>query len=304
MSLELLNNPFFVTIQDRGRFSYSHLGVSNSGVMDEYAYFIANKLLNNALDTNVLEIGCSNVVLKVNKNTTISITGAQCEFFINDELKPIWQNYNLIKGDIIKIGKIISGNWIYLVVKDGFNLEKELGSFSTTIKENIGGLDGNRLKFGDILPFNKSKKLNKTFLKKELIPKYEDELILRVVLSCQYKDFSKEQLEKFFSNTYIVSKDFNRMACKLQGESINCNINGIISEGISFGSIQIPKDGKPIVLLKERQTIGGYPKIGSVLAVDCFKLAQARVDTKIKFQEISQEEALEKTRIFYSSTIS
>ena len=304
MSLERLNNPFFVTIQDRGRFFYSHLGVSNSGVMDEYAYFIANKLLKNPLDTNVLEIGCSNVVFKVNKNTTISITGAQCEFFINDELKSSWQSYSVKKSDIIKISKIISGNWIYLAVKDGFNLTKELGSFSTTIKENIGGLDGNRLKIGDILPFNKSKKLNKTFLKKELIPKYEDELILRVVLSCQYKDFSKEQLEKFFSNSYIVSKDFNRMACKLQGEPINCNINGIISEGISFGSIQIPKDGKPIILLKERQTIGGYPKIGSVLAVDCFKLAQARVDTKIKFQEISQEEALEKTRIFYSSTIS
>ena len=89
MSLELLNNPFFVTIQDRGRFSYSHLGVSNSGVMDEYAYFIANKLLKNHLDTNVLEIACSNVLLKVNKTTTISITGAQCEFFRNDELKPL-----------------------------------------------------------------------------------------------------------------------------------------------------------------------------------------------------------------------
>lgn len=301
MSLELLNNPFFVSIQDKGRFSYSHLGVSNSGVMDEYAYFIANKLLKNPLDTNVLEIGCSNVVLKVNKNTIIAITGAQCEFFINDELKPIWQNYNLKKGDILKIGKIISGNWIYLAVKDGFNLTKELGSFSTTIKENIGGLNGNRLKFGDILPFNKSKKLNKTFLKKDLIPKYEDELILRVVLSCQYKDFSKEQLEKFFSNTYTVSKDFNRMACKLQGEPINCNTNGIISEGISFGSIQIPKDGKPIVLLKERQTIGGYPKIGSVIAVDCFKLAQSKIGTKIKFQEILYEEALEKIRIYYSS---
>lgn len=299
MSLELLNNPFFVTVQDRGRFSYSHLGVSNSGVMDEYAYFIANKLLKNHLDTNVLEIGCSNVVLKVNKNTTIAITGAQCEFFINDKLKPIWQNYNLKKGDIVKIGKILSGNWIYLAVKNGFSLTKELGSFSTTIKENIGGLDGNRLKIGDVLPFNKSKKLNKTFLKKELIPKYEDELILRVVLSSQYKDFPKEQLGKFFSNIYTVSKDFNRMACKLHGEPINCNIDGIISEGISFGSIQIPKDGKPIVLLKERQTIGGYPKIGSVLAVDCFKLAQARTNTKIKFQEISYNEALEKTRNFY-----
>ncbi len=300
MSLELLNNPFFVTIQDRGRFSYSHLGVSNSGVMDEYAYFIANKLLKNSLDTNILEIGCSNVIFKVNKSTTISITGANCEFFINDELKSIWQNHSVKKGDILKIGKILNGNWSYLAVKDGFYLKKELGSFSTTIKENLGGLDGNRLKIGDVLPFNKSKKLAKSFLKNELIPKYEDELILRVLLSSQYKEFSKIELEKFFSNTYLVTKEFNRMACKLDGKAINCNIDGIISEGISYGSIQIPKDGKPIILLKERQTIGGYPKIGSILTIDCFKLSQAKFNTQVKFKEISYTEALKETRKFYS----
>ena len=97
MSLELINNPFFVTLQDKGRFSYAHLGVTNSGVMDEYAYFIANKLLENSLDTNVLEIGCSNVIFKVNKNTTLAITGASCEFFINDEKKELWQNYEVKK---------------------------------------------------------------------------------------------------------------------------------------------------------------------------------------------------------------
>lgn len=300
MSLELLNNPFFVTIQDKGRFFYSHLGISNSGVMDEYAYFIANNLLKNSLDTNILEIGCSNVIFKVNKDTTIAVTGANCEFFINDELKSIWQNYNVRRGDILKIGKIISGNWIYLAVKNGFILTKELGSFSTTIKENLGGLDGNRLKKGDILFFKKSEKLSKSFFKKEFIPEYKDILTLRVVLSSQYKEFSKIQLKKFFSNTYFVSKDFNRMACKLEGEAISCNINGIISEGISFGSIQIPKDGKPIILLKERQTIGGYPKIGYVLDIDCFTLSQAKFHTKIRFQEISYEESLEKSRKFYS----
>ena len=301
MSLELLNNPFFVTIQDRGRFSYSHIGVTNSGVMDEYAYFIANKLLKNPLDTNILEIGCSNVVFKVNKNTTISITGAFCEFFINDKPKELWQSYEVKKNDILKIGKIINGNWVYLAVFGGFNIEKEFGSNSTSIKENLGGLDGNRLQKGDILSFNKTEELNKTFLKKEFIPKYENELVLRVILSYQYKDFSKDEIEKFFSSDYFVTKDFNRMAFKLQGNKINCDIDGIISEAIAFGSIQIPKDGQPIVLLKERQTIGGYPKIGTLLNIDCFKLSQAKIGTKIKFQEISYNEALLKTKEFYSS---
>ena len=301
MSLKLLNNPFFVTIQDRGRFSYSHIGVTNSGVMDEYAYFIANKLLKNPLDTNVLEIGCSNVILKVNKNTTLAITGASCEFFINDEPKKLWQNYEVKKNDIIKIGKILSGNWLYLAILDGFLIKKEFGSNSTTLKEGLGGIDGNRLKKGDILALKKSREINKKFLKKEFIPKYEENLTLRVLLSYQHENFPKEEIKKFFSSTYMVTKDFNRMGCKLQGKPINCNINGIISEGISFGAIQIPKDGQPIILLKERQTLGGYPKIGTVLNVDCFKLSQAKVNTKIKFQEISYKEALEKTREFYSS---
>ena len=301
MSLEVLNNPFFVTVQDRGRFSYSHIGVTNSGVMDEYAYFIANKLLKNPLDTNILEIGCSNVIFKVNKNTTISITGAFCEFFINDKQKELWQSYEVKKNDILKIGKIINGNWIYLAVFGGFNIEKEFGSNSTSIKENLGGLHGNRLQKGDILSFNKTEELNKTFLKKEFIPKYENELVLRVILSYQYKDFSKDEIEKFFSSDYFVTKDFNRMAFKLQGNKINCDIDGIISEAIAFGSIQIPKDGQPIILLKERQTIGGYPKIGTVINIDCFKLAQAKIGTKIKFKEISYNEALLKTKEFYSS---
>ena len=300
MSLELINNPFFVTLQDKGRFSYAHLGVTNSGVMDEYAYFIANKLLKNSLDTNVLEIGCSNVLFKVNKNTTLAITGASCEFFINNDRKELWQNYEVKKNDIIKIGKILSGNWIYLSVCGGFFIKKEFGSNSTTIKENLGGLDGSRLKIGDILPFNKSRKIDKTFLKKEFIPKYEDELILRVLLCYQNENFSKEEIEKFFSSTYILTKDFNRMACKLEGKSINCTLNGIISEAIAFGAIQIPQNGQPIILLKERQTLGGYPKIGTVLNIDCFKLAQAKRGTKIRFQEISYENTLEKSKYFYS----
>jgi allophanate hydrolase subunit 2 len=91
------------------------------------------------------------------------------------------------------------------------------------------------------------------------------------------------------------------MACKLSGEAIKCDINGIISEGIAFGSIQIPNDGQPIVLLKDRQTIGGYPKIGVVLGLDCFKLSQAKANTKIRFEEISYEEAIQRSKEFYSS---
>lgn len=299
MSLELLNSTFFVTIQDKGRFGYSHIGVTNSGAMDEYAYFIVNRLLKNSLDTNVLEIGCSNVIFKFHKNTKIALCGADSEIYLNNEKKELWKSFDVKKNDILKIEKILHGNWLYLGVFGGFNIKKEFDSNSVTIKENFGGLDGNILKKGVTLPFFKYKKFCNSFLKKEYIPNYKSELILRVIFSYQEKDFKKEEKEKFLNTDYFITKDFNRMAFKLKGEPIKCDKNGIISEGIAFGSIQIPKDGQPIILLKERQTIGGYPKIGVVLGIDCFKLSQAKFNTKIRFEEISYEEALKITRKFY-----
>jgi len=301
MSLELLNNPLLSLLQDKGRYGYTSIGVTNSGVMDEYAYFMANKMLNNDLHSNTIEISFSNVMFKANKNTILCITGANCEFFINEIPKKNWQTHNIKVGDIIKVGKILSGSRVYLSVSNGFMVKKDFNSNSTTLKENLGGLNGSKLSKGDILSFNSTNAIYTTRLKKEFIPNYEEELELRVVLSSQYENFSKKEIEKFFSSTYTITNEFNRMGCKLDGESITCDIVGIISEGISFGAIQIPKDGKPIILLKDRQTIGGYPKIGSVLAIDCFKLSQCKALKKVRFKAISLEDASTKLKLFYTS---
>ncbi|PPK57794.1 biotin-dependent carboxylase-like uncharacterized protein [Malaciobacter marinus] len=301
MSLEIINTPIFATIQDKGRFSYTHIGVTHAGVMDEYAYYIANMLLGNKKDENIIEIAFSNVEFKANTNTQIAVTGASCEVFINNELKKSWQTHNLKVGDIVKIGKFLEGSKVYLAVKDGFKIKKEFGSYSTTIKENLGGLNANRLQKGDILKINSHTLHHTSRLKDIFHPKYEDTLLLRVVLSYQDEYFSDKEKQKFFSSEFTVSNEFNRMGCKLKGEPIKCDIDGIVSEGISFGSIQIPSDGQPIILLKDRQTIGGYPKIGSVLSIDCFKLAQAKPNTKIRFKQISIEKAQKKLKEFYNS---
>lgn len=146
MSLEIINNPILVMLQDKGRYGYSDIGVTNSGVMDEYAYLSANKMLGNSLETNILEIAFSNVIFKANASTQIAITGAICELFINDISKQCWETHNVKAGDTIKIGKILKGTRVYLAVKDGFDIKKEFGSNSTTIKENLGGIDGQKLK--------------------------------------------------------------------------------------------------------------------------------------------------------------
>lgn len=290
----------FTLLQDIGRYGFTHLGVSPSGVLDEYSAYWANRLLDNDLNTNLLEIAFSNVELKSTVNTTIAITGAFCEFSINAEIKETWKSYNIKAGDIIRIGKFTSGSRVYLAVKNGFDIKKEFGSNSTSIKESLGGIAGDKLKNGDFLPILSSDEILEKRVKEELIPNYDENLTLRVILSYQDYSFSKEEQDKFFNSRYKITSDFNRMACKLSGEKIESNLDGIISEGISFGAIQIPKDGQPIILLKDRQTIGGYPKIGSVLSIDCFKLAQAKIGSEVKFELIDIKKAQEKLRNFYS----
>jgi biotin-dependent carboxylase-like uncharacterized protein len=291
LSFIVLNNPILTTIQDRGRFGLTHLGITPSGAADMFAYTIANQLLDNPTDTNSLEIFHGYITLKATKDTTIALSGASGEIFINEVRVRTWQSYQVKKDDIIKVTKLTDGMILYLSVKNGFSISKILRSNSTTIKENIGGIDGSKIVKGITLPYDKTYPFTKRRLKEKYIPSYPNSLELRVILSYQHHSFSKEEKEKFFTSQYKVSNEISRMGYKLQGKPLKSNLNGIISEGISFGSIQIPNDGQPIILLKERQTIGGYPKIGVVLASDCYKLAQAKPNTTITFQQISMEEA-------------
>ena len=143
---EVIKSGIFTLIQDRGRFGLTYLGVTNSGVMDEYASFMAHKLLQNPMDANILEIIFGNIELKATSCTTVITTGALCEFFINDEIKQNWKTYKINTGDVIKIGKILQGQRVYLAVKNGFDIKKEFGSNSTTIKESLGGISGTQIK--------------------------------------------------------------------------------------------------------------------------------------------------------------
>ncbi len=300
MSLEILNPSFFTSIQDSGRFGFNHIGLTNCGASDEFAYKIANMLLGGE-NISVLEISFSNFEAKFLKNTQIALTGAKAKVLLNEKQLNIWQTYNIKAGDILKVAKFKNGTKLYLALKGGFILKKDFGSCSLSIKEKLGGLDGNFLKRGDILEYKSFDISSTQRLKEKYIPEYKDNLELRVVLTYQDEYFSEEETNKFFSSEFTITKDFNKMACKLSGEPIKSSINGIISEGIVFGSIQIPSDGQPIILLKDRQTIGGYPKIAVVLDVDCFKLSQAKVNTKISFKKICFEEACNISKNFYLS---
>ena len=300
MSFKVISSGIFTTLQDSGRYGYTHEGRTPSGVMDEYAYLWSQKLLNNK-NINALEVM---VGLKLQSLTSsvISITGANLDFKINGVSKSSWQTYNIQKDDVLAFTKRVSGQRAYLAVKGGFLFKKNRGSFSTTLKENIGKkLERGEVLETEALALNNRKQEFRFRTIKHFIPDYNKPLVLRLLLSYQENYFTKEEKEKFFSSEYEVTLQSDRMGFKLKGQAITPTKGGIISEGIAFGSVQIPKDGQPIVLLKERQTIGGYPKIGTILPVDCFSLAQISIGSKISFKPIDIEESEETMKAFYSS---
>jgi len=264
--------------------------------MDEYAYRWSQKLLNDQ-NGNALEI-MPGLKLKATSPTQIALCGADLDFRINGVSQPIWQTHTIQAGDVLSFEKRISGQRAYLAVKEGFTVAKKYGSYSTTLREGIGS----KLQKGDLLPYDSYNSNHTIFrVKAAYIPDYQKSLTLRILLSYQEEYFTQKEKEKFFTSGYEVTLQSDRMGYKLKGTPITPTQGGIISEAIAFGSVQIPKDGQPIVLLKEQQTIGGYPKIGTVLPIDCFKLTQLTMGSSVKFEPIGIAEAQEKMIKFYQS---
>ncbi len=286
IGFEVVAGGLLTTIQDLGREGYTHLGITPSGAMDEYAYRWTLKLLGDT-NSNALEILLGGLKLRATAGTTLAVCGANLDFRINDKKQPIWQTHHINEDDIISFHQQSEGLRAYLAVKDGFKVEKVHGSYATTLKEDIG----QKLNKGDFLAFVPTQIKETRHVPEKFIPKYSKHLTLNILLSYQHNFFSEEQKEKFFNTDYELTPQISRMGYKLKGKAMIPSKGGIISEGITFGAVQIPQDGQPIILLKERQTIGGYPKIGSVLPSDCFKLAQLPIGASIRFKQISLESA-------------
>lgn len=293
--IKIIKSSPFTTIQDIGRYGFSHQGVTNSGAMDKYAFNMANKLLENQYGTSALEILWGGLVIEAFVNSYFVLTGASFKVTLNEKPLQMYNTYKIKKGDILKFHKKLDGLRAYLCFKGGFILTKELNSVSTSLKEKIGGLkQGQMVKKDDFLKLDSYSSFETRKLQKKYIPTYPKKIVLRVIESYQNNNFSQKEKDKFYSSSYFVTKDFNSMAYKLDGKKIVCDKSDIISEGIAFGSIQIPANGKPIILLNERQTIGGYPKFGVVFSIDCYKLSQLKEGDEIVFKNIDLTEAKEK----------
>lgn len=301
MSFKVIKSGFMATVQDYGRLNHAKHGLSQSGVMDEHAYFWGNYLLDNHFNDAVVEITFGALMLEAKVDTFIVVTGADLDFKINNKTVPIWCVLQVYKGDNLSWGKGKRGLRAYLAVKDGFNTQLLFNSRSVNLREQIGS----QLSEGDNLPCKHFDKMDIGFMPPEYLPDYNQALVLRLLPSYQFNQFNDKQQAIFFNQTYSISNASDRSGCRLDGTPMTYKKQKMISEGMSYGSVEIITNGLPIILLKDAPNIGGYPKIGTVFSLDLAKLAQRQVNTNLQFElmdiQTAQKERKEFNQFFNSA---
>jgi len=290
-AFQILQPGILSLFQDRGRFGHAHLGLTNGGPADTLAFDYANSLLNNAEGSTAIEITAGGMKLQCEHDCQIAITGAKADISLNNVPAPQWTVLTLHAGDNLDIGYTQDGCRLYLAIRGGFHLTPQLGSTATVIREGIGGYDGTALRAGQRLFSLPASVVPEIALDQAAIPTYPKTLNLRVIAGYQFEQFDALQRARFFNSGYTVTKQADRMGYRLSGTSIAFPSRALYSEGICTGAIQIPPDGQPIVLGVDKQTIGGYPKIGTLLSLDLSRLMQASQGVEVRFTAISIEDA-------------
>ena len=284
----------YTTVQDKGRFGYQKMGVPVSGVLDSFAGSVANLLVGNPEESAVLEITVIGPRLEFLRKMDVALAGAEMGATLNNQPVNCWESFRVSPGDILKIQQVKSGCRAYLAVSGGIEVPEVLGSRSTCVGGKLGGYQGRPLKKGDILRCGEGTFLDvPRRLPSAWIPRHSSKIVLRAIPGPQDDYFHEEGLVTFFQSEFTVGINANRMGYRLQGPSIPQKENmpaSIISDPSISGSVQIPADGQPIILLVE-QTMGGYTKIATVISTDIPKIAQVIPGNVIRFEKVTLETA-------------
>ena len=290
MGIRILKGEMMTTVQDLGRYGYQSQGFSVAGVMDVRSFKIANLLLDNPENEAVLEITLIGPTLEFTSATIIAITGGDFQPTINGEPAPMYTALYMNKGDVLKFGSARTGSRGYIAFSSYLDIPVVMGSRCTNLKSGLGGFKGRKLEADDYIGFRIKRRYLPFFLSRKLdMDEFDQtEATLRVVMGPQDGMFSKQGIQTFLGSEYTVTNEFDRMGCRIEREPVEHAGDGNINtDGISMGSIQVPLNGQPIIMLADRQSTGGYPKIGTVITVDFAKIAQARPGQKIRFVEVS-----------------
>ncbi len=279
------------TVQDAGRYGFQRFGVGPSGVMDEQAYIMANWLVGSPAGAAVLEATVAGPKLEFGESGLIALTGADMQAMLNGRPVRRYAAVQVAAGDVLQMGIARNGCRAYIAMAGGIDVPVVMNSRSTNLKCVLGGLEGRKLAVGDelnVLACDWAAAVGREMAEQN----YPTEFVLRFVPGPQDDMFTAEARALFEQAEYVVSPKSDRMGYRLEGPALTAvGSMDIVSDGIALGSIQVSTDGKPIVLMADRQTTGGYAKIGTVVSYDLWMLAQAMPGAKVRFMAVSVEEA-------------
>lgn len=291
-------------LQDAGRFGVRHLGVTQGGAADWRSMSWANWLLGNGLDAPVIEITLGGFTVVAEDDCVLALAGADLGARVDDEPLAPWRSFRLNKGQRLQFSQPLLGARAYLAAPGGFDAPKVLGSCATVVREELGGLDGmgHALSKGASLSYSGNSVMLLRELTADQRPDLKLDMPLDLVLGAQIGEFSGQSLFDAFNSVWNLDSRADRMGIRLLGPALQYQGKPMISEGIPLGAVQVPPDGQPIVLLNDRQTIGGYPRLGALTPLALARLAQclpgAQVRLRPVVQEVAHHEQVEYLRLF------
>jgi len=306
MGIKVLQPGMLTTIQDLGRYGVQKFGVIVGGAMDPISLRIANILVGNSHDEGGLEVTLFGTTLLFESDELIAITGGNLRPTLDGEEVPMWRPLLVQKGSVLKFHAAVSGCRAYVSFSGGIQVPEVMNSKSTYLRAGIGGFHGRKLQKKDVFECGV-----RSAVGEELFQQLQTESIyfpwfvnytsfvnlqktktIRIIRGSEYERFDEESIKNFLFMPYKITTQADRMGYRLEGEEIQLKAPfELLSEGVTYGTIQVPSNGQPIILMADRQTTGGYPKIGQIISTDLPFLAQMQATDTIHFQEVTLEEA-------------
>lgn len=291
MTIKVIKPGLLSSFQDTGRHGFQHWGVPVSGVMDEAAHELCNVLVGNPRSFTTLEMTLQGPTLHFQAKALIALAGADLGATLNGEpFKPGMAR--VVPADsVLSFGKREQGARSYLAVGGGFLLPSVMNSSSTNTRGGFGGLRGRALQAGDLIPICSSF-ANAPRLANVIEPAGHDGQPIRVMTGREWAFFSEQSRQDFLTGTYTLTGDSDRMGYRLTGEALTLEMPcELLSESVAFGTVQVPPSGQPLILMADRQTTGGYPRIAQVASVDLPRLAQMLPGDTLRFSLIELHDA-------------
>ncbi len=288
--IEVLNPGIYSSIQDFGRIGFRKYGVPVSGSLDKHSMICANRKLGNPDNQPVIEIFGGKFELRSHSECSIGYAGAKCDCRLNG--KSVSDTKVELKSqDIVSFDRPSSGWLLYLTFDRALMADNKLGSVSTLISSGIGGHHGRNLRKGDQLDFTDSRipSINPSTSSQQR--PFASSYTLRFMEGREYARLDDQSKSKLVQESFAVTTDSNRMGYRLRGSKIMCSLREIRSSAVLPGTVQLPGDGNPIVLMNDCQTTGGYPRIAQVLRKDVELLAQSPPKSLVRFQKVTYDEA-------------